>query len=96
MISGGDFGHDLTGVQNLQKKHGHLETELNSHDSHVRGLLTRGENLIAEEHYASTGIKERCEELEQLWKDLRRAADERYIGTLYRTPHVHLKNMILD
>lgn len=77
MISGGDFGHDLTGVQNLQKKHSHLETELGSHDSHVNSLLSRGEELITEEHYASGEIKERCEELAGLWDDLKKAADER-------------------
>lgn len=79
MISGGDFGHDLTGVQNLQKKHGHLETELVSHNSRVNSLLSRGEKLVAEEHYASDGIKERCEELKGLWDDLKVAADERYV-----------------
>ena len=79
MISGGDFGHDLTGVQNLQKKHGHLETELVSHDTRVSSLLSRGEKLVSEEHYASGGIKERCEELKGLWDDLKVAADERYI-----------------
>ena len=77
MISGGDFGHDLTGVQNLQKKHGHLETELVNHNSRVSSLLSRGEKLIVEKHYASDGIKERCEELEGLWEDLKKAADER-------------------
>ena len=79
MISGGDFGHDLTGVQNLQKKHGHLETELGSHNSVVNSLLSRGEELITEEHYASEEIKLRCEELKGLWEDLMRAAEERYI-----------------
>ena len=82
MISGGDFGHDLTGVQNLQKKHGHLETELVGHDSRVKSLLSRGEKLTAEEHYASDGIKERCEELKGLWDDLKKAADERYVNVM--------------
>ena len=77
MISGGDFGHDLTGVQNLQKNHSHLETELGSHDSHVNFLLFRGEELITEEHYASSEVKERCEELTGLWNDLKKAANER-------------------
>ena len=77
LISGGDFGHDLTGVQNLQKKHGHLETELNSHNSAVNSLLSRGEQLITEEHYASEDIKVRCEELNGLWEDLMKAAEER-------------------
>ena len=77
MISGGDFGHDLTGVQNLQKKHGLLESELGSHDTQVKSLLSRGEELIEEEHYASDRIKERCEELIGFWDDLQKAADER-------------------
>ena len=77
LISGGDFGHDLTGVQNLQKKHGHLETELSSHNSAVNSLLSRGEELITEEHYASEEIKLRCEELKGLWEDLMKAAEER-------------------
>lgn len=77
MISGGDFGHDLTGVQNLQKNHSHLETELGNHDSHVNSLLFRGEELITEEHYARSEVKERCEELAGLWNDLKKAANER-------------------
>lgn len=35
-MGGDNFGHDLPGVQNLQKKHQHFENELDSHNNRIK------------------------------------------------------------
>ena len=36
LVGSDDFGRDLTGVQNLRKKHKRLEAELNSHEPAIQ------------------------------------------------------------
>lgn len=40
-----DYGRDLTGVQNLLKKHKRLEAELASHEPAVQAVQEAGEKL---------------------------------------------------
>lgn len=42
MTSSEDYGKDLTGVQNLRKKHQRLEAELNTHEARIQ---VRNQNL---------------------------------------------------
>lgn len=117
-MGGDNFGHDLPGVQNLQKKHQHFENELDSHNSrikvnattdhvqlvssqhvweqdlphthipctpspftHTQAVVTRGEQLALADHFAKSAIKERCQQLQGLWKDLNTASAARYAGS---------------
>ena len=111
-MGGDNFGHDLPGVQNLQKKHQHFENELESHDNrikvnkttllhplhthiltqspftlsppphtHSQAVVTRGEQLALADHFAKSVIKERCQQLQELWKDLNTASAARYTGS---------------
>ena len=36
LTSSEDYGKDLTGVQNLRKKHQRLEAELNNHEARIQ------------------------------------------------------------
>ena len=38
LVGSDDFGRDLTGVQNLRKKHKRLEAELTSHEPTVQNV----------------------------------------------------------
>jgi hypothetical protein len=38
LVGSDDFGRDLTGVQNLRKKHKRLEAELTSHEKAVQNV----------------------------------------------------------
>ncbi|EGD77905.1 spectrin [Salpingoeca rosetta] len=65
-----DFGKDLTGVQNLQKKHEHFEEEVQAHEGKVRGVLDAAADLVSAGHYAADTIAERRTQLEQDWTSL--------------------------
>lgn len=41
-----DYGRDLTGVQNLKKKHKRLEAELASHEPAIQAVQEAGEKLM--------------------------------------------------
>lgn len=41
-----DYGRDLTGVQNLKKKHKRLEAELASHEPAIQSVQEAGEKLM--------------------------------------------------
>lgn len=41
-----DYGRDLTGVQNLLKKHKRLEAELSSHEPAIQAVQEAGEKLM--------------------------------------------------
>lgn len=77
LISGDDFGQDLSSVQNLQENHGHFEKELENHGSLVKDLLSRVDELLRGAHYASDDIKERSQQLQEMWSDLNEASKAR-------------------
>eukprot|EP00043_Microstomoeca_roanoka_P018637 m.201569 g.201569 ORF g.201569 m.201569 type:complete len:2469 (+) comp16866_c1_seq3:1085-8491(+) len=72
-----DFGKDLTGVQNLQKKHEHFEAEVQGHESKIRGVLDAAAELVRTQHYASDQIAARRSELEQEWQRLLSLSESR-------------------
>jgi len=77
LSSGENYGRDLPGVQNLQKKQQHFEAELESHSDKVGSLKARGEDLMGVVKGAANEIQERCTRLEGLWRDLSQASDMR-------------------
>lgn len=44
LVSSDDYGKDLTGVQNLKKKHKRLEAELTSHEPTIQ--VSNGHRLL--------------------------------------------------
>lgn len=46
LVGSDDYGRDLTGVQNLKKKHKRLETELASHEPAIQAVQEAAEKLM--------------------------------------------------
>ena len=54
-----------------------LENELSNHQFRIDTVLASGQDLIDSNHYAADEIEERCEELNESWELLMKAAAER-------------------
>ena len=54
-----------------------LENELSNHQFRIDTVLASGQDLIDSNHYAADEIEERCEELNEGWELLMKAAAER-------------------
>ena len=46
LVTSDDYGRDLTGVQNLRKKHKRFERELGSHEPAIQSVQEAGQQLI--------------------------------------------------
>lgn len=77
LVSSDDFGRDLTGVQNLKKKHRRLEAELQSHEPSIESVKHAGNKLMTESQRYSPEIEGRLRNLEQSWDDMVKLADTR-------------------
>ena len=77
MVSSQDFGKDLTGVQNLRRKHQRLITELKAHEPVIMGVVETGRKFIAENDPNEEEIKARSQSLLEKWEELNKMADER-------------------
>ena len=56
LVGSDDYGRDLTGVQNLRKKHKRIEAEISSHEPtiEVSGILELYKTLVGD-HVAYSG-----------------------------------------
>jgi spectrin alpha len=72
-----DYGKDLTGVQNLRKKHKRLETELTGHEPSIQAVQDLGEKLIAEANLPTDEIRSRLQQLAHNWQELKDLAAAR-------------------
>lgn len=77
LASSSDLGHTLTEVQNLQKKHSVLETELSSHVTVIEAVTSTAQELIASRHYASQQIQEQRGILLESWAGLQEMVAKR-------------------
>ncbi|VDM96402.1 unnamed protein product [Thelazia callipaeda] len=77
LVSSDDYGRDLTGVQNLRKKHRRLDNELASHESQVYLVREKGLELINLSDIAGSEIKERMQALEESWDEIRTITGKR-------------------
>merc|ERR1719273_2453136 len=57
LVGSDDYGRDLTGVQNLKKKHKRLESELASHEPSIKSVKDAGQTLIDVSQFGSQEIK---------------------------------------
>jgi spectrin alpha len=77
LVSSDDYGRDLTGVQNLRKKHKRLEAELSAHEPTIQAVQDTGEKLMAESNLPPEEIQSRLQQLAKNWDELRQMAADR-------------------
>merc|ERR1719458_1937416 len=71
LVGSDDYGRDLTGVQNLKKKHKRLESELASHEPTIKSVKDAGQTLIDVSQFGSQEITERLKQLNDVWEELK-------------------------
>ncbi|XP_076321230.1 spectrin alpha chain-like isoform X2 [Tachypleus tridentatus] len=77
LVSSDDYGRDLTGVQNLRKKHKRLEAELASHEPAIQAVQEAGHTLMAESNLGVPEIEQRLQALELAWHELKQMSEDR-------------------
>ena len=77
LVGSDDYGRDLTGVQNLRKKHKRLEAELNSHKPAIQAVQDTGEQLMSESNLMKDEIAQRLSQLADNWDELNQMASNR-------------------
>merc|ERR1711899_41263 len=77
LVGSDDYGRDLTGVQNLKKKHKRLESELASHEPTIKSVKDAGQTLIDVSQFGSQEITERLKQLNDVWEELKDMAATR-------------------
>uniref|UniRef100_A0A0N5ANF9 Spectrin alpha chain n=1 Tax=Syphacia muris TaxID=451379 RepID=A0A0N5ANF9_9BILA len=78
LVSSDDYGRDLTGVQNLRKKHKRLDNELASHEPTVQMVKEKGLELMDTSDIGVPEIKERMQALEESWQQIRQITGTRH------------------
>ncbi|KAJ8920410.1 hypothetical protein NQ315_005276 [Exocentrus adspersus] len=77
LVGSDDYGRDLTGVQNLKKKHKRLEAELGSHEPAIQAVQEAGEKLMDVSNLGVPEIEQRLKALNQAWSELKQLAATR-------------------
>ncbi|XP_033642963.1 spectrin alpha chain, non-erythrocytic 1-like isoform X1 [Asterias rubens] len=91
LTSSDDYGRELTGVQNLRKKHKRLEAEIGGHEPAIQAVDDAGavlmENIEAVQDSGSTlmqecelnrdGVQQRLDQLAYNWDELKNLAQDR-------------------
>ncbi|XP_035787487.1 spectrin alpha chain isoform X2 [Anopheles albimanus] len=77
LVGSDDYGRDLTGVQNLKKKHKRLEAELASHEPAIQAVQEAGEKLMDVSNLGVPEIEQRLKALNQAWTELKGLAATR-------------------
>merc|ERR1712198_31110 len=77
LVTSDDYGRDLTGVQNLRKKHKRFESELSSHEPAIQQVLEAGSQLIASSTLGGPEIEQRLQQLNDVWSELKFMAASR-------------------
>lgn len=77
LVSSDDYGRDLTGVQNLRKKHRRLDNELASHEPQVFLVREKGLELANMSNVCASEIKDRMAALEKSWDEIKNITGKR-------------------
>ncbi|VDN60745.1 unnamed protein product [Dracunculus medinensis] len=78
LVSSDDYGRDLTGVQNLRKKHRRLDNELASHEPQVFLVREKGLELANMSNVCASEIKDRMAALEKSWDEIKNITGKRH------------------
>jgi len=71
LVTSDDYGRDLTGVQNLRKKHKRFESELASHEPAIQAVQAAGQQLIDVSQLGGAEIEQRLKQLTDVWDELK-------------------------
>uniref|UniRef100_UPI00358EF662 spectrin alpha chain, non-erythrocytic 1 isoform X2 n=1 Tax=Myxine glutinosa TaxID=7769 RepID=UPI00358EF662 len=71
LVGSEDYGRDLTGVQNLRKKHKRQEAELAAHEPAIQAVQETGQKLVDEDTSGKEEIKERLRQFVEHWLELK-------------------------
>merc|ERR1719431_1123241 len=77
LVSSDDYGRDLTGVQNLRKKHKRLDAELASHEPAIQSVQEAGEKLMGVSNVGVQEIETRLGQLSEAWGQLKAMTSQR-------------------
>merc|ERR1712079_47258 len=77
LVTSDDYGRDLTGVQNLRKKHKRFESELGSHEPAIQQVQDAGAQPIAGGGLGGPEIERRLQQLNDVWSELKFMAASR-------------------
>lgn len=77
LVGSDDYGRDMTGVQNLKKKHKRLEAELGSHEPAIQAVQEAGEKLMDVSNLGVPEIEQRLSALNKAWAELKGLAATR-------------------
>ena len=77
LTSSDDYGRELTGVQNLRKKHKRLETEIVSHEPAIQAVQDAGQDLMQDVALNHEEVQQRLDLLATNWEELKQLADNR-------------------
>merc|ERR1719187_3080528 len=77
LVTSDDYGRDLTGVQNLRKKHKRFESELGSHEPAIQQVQEAGKQLIDVSQLGGVEIEQRLKQLNDVWVELKEMASNR-------------------
>lgn len=80
MVSSDDYGRDLTGVQNLRKKHRRLDNELASHEPQMQLVREKGLELLQSSDVCVPEIRQRMAALEESWDQIRNITGQRCVS----------------
>uniref|UniRef100_A0A8C8GEK3 Spectrin alpha, non-erythrocytic 1 n=1 Tax=Oncorhynchus tshawytscha TaxID=74940 RepID=A0A8C8GEK3_ONCTS len=69
LVSSEDYGRDLTGVQNLRKKHKRLEAELGAHEPAIQSVQDTGKKLSDDNTIGQEEIEQRLGQFEEHWTE---------------------------
>lgn len=65
-----DYGKDLTSVQNLQKKHDQLETDIAAHQEKMNAINEQADEFVNNEHFNAEPIDEKRKAVAERYADL--------------------------
>merc|ERR1719336_3049526 len=77
LVTSNDYGRDLTGVQNLKKKHKRFENELASHEPAIQSVQEAGQQLIDVSQLGGAEIEQRLKQLTDVWEELKEMSSNR-------------------
>ncbi|XP_013777045.2 LOW QUALITY PROTEIN: spectrin beta chain, non-erythrocytic 1-like [Limulus polyphemus] len=77
LASSTDLGTSLTSVQNLQKKHQALVSEIYAHESLILAAANKGRQMIRSNHFASRDIETQIQQLHASFEHLQDIASVR-------------------